>query len=112
MDRYIQRTVLIDISSSTTVSESTDISGYRVVGVQIPASWTAGNITFQVDPNGAGTFYAVDKLDGNALTLTDPGASNIGLIDDTYFLVGKAIKAVAASAQAGDRTLVLLCVAL
>jgi len=68
---YAFKDAMITVATSTTVSAAVDIPGYEVVGVIVPTGWTAGNVTFQVDP-GDGTFRAV-----TGVTLVTPTANEV-----------------------------------
>lgn len=97
------------ISDGDTESAEVNILGFRVIGVAFPASWDGANLTFQVDPDGAGTFYDVEDESASAVQLDDPGASDVGLIANTNEVIGEAVKVVASSAVSADRVLILLC---
>jgi len=121
VDKYHQIPVLIDQSEDADLSEVAEILGYRVVGIRVPASWDGGVLGIQVDPDGAGTFYALcEPTDGNAMEFDNPGASTIvstagglkGLSAVAVYIVGHSVKVACASNVADDRTLILLCVAL
>lgn len=51
---YKTKTVTIAINES--VSGELDLEGYRFVSIQMPAAWTAANLTFQAAEKAAGTF--------------------------------------------------------
>ena len=127
LEKYTFLGALIDISGDNDLSEAVDINGYRVVGVAMPAAWTTADIAFQVDP-GDGTFRKVYDNEATLVKIDAPAASGIYLLANMETanqsgvdpcITGAKVKvhSIDASdetdeAQAADRQLYLLCVAL
>lgn len=107
------------LSSQTTGVHGTpgggiDAEGLALVGVEMPAAWTAAAMTFQVSSNGlAGSFKNVKNADGTEFTLVVEADDMIplaGLIDTLgwrFIKVRSGTKAAAVN-QLAARTVRLL----
>jgi hypothetical protein len=113
MGEVITKTVLFDISVSTTLSEAADILGYQLVGIIVPTGWTAANVTLYVDV-GDGVYRKVTNL-----LLTSPTENEITLLNTgiiagavAYYvpiIVGANIKLTSSTAQLNtDKVVTLL----
>lgn len=70
---YIQKPVIIADNAAT--SSAVDITGYRLIGVAIPAmTWVAADLTPEIDPDGSGTYYPVEANDGTFVRIQDIAA--------------------------------------
>ena len=70
------RFVSVTIASSAASSSAFEFNGQRVVGVIVPAEWTAADITFDVAiPTASGTFVKVVNRAGAAYKLTGVATS-------------------------------------
>ncbi len=58
-ENYAQKEVTIADEAAT--SGGADILGFRVVGIASPVmTWVAADLVFEVDPDGSGTYYAIE----------------------------------------------------
>ena len=64
------KAVTVTIANNTAASNAFEIFGYQIAGVITPSAWTGADVSFEVDPNGAGTFYKVTGNTGALLKLT------------------------------------------
>ena len=60
------------IANGTALSGAIPIGVDTLVGLWMPAAWTAANITFQVSPDGGTTWLELLNDAGTAVTLTNP----------------------------------------
>ena len=60
----------VTIAASAAASGAFELDGYKIVGIAKPATWTAADISFEIDPNGAGTFYKAVDSAGALLKIT------------------------------------------
>ena len=58
------------IANGASLSEEIDLGGYGLAAIEMPAAWTAANLTFQAASASAGTFKNVYDAAGNQLTVT------------------------------------------
>lgn len=84
------------------------VVGAALVGIEMPAAWTAANLTFQASVDGTNFNNLYDK-DGNEVTVTASTSRYIGLIP-SLFAGFRAMKirsgtSGAAVNQGGDRIL-------
>lgn len=71
----------VTIADEGSLSDAADILGHRVVAVLITGAgtWQAAGLTFQIDPNGEGTYYNV-YTDDETANEYNPGADKSRLI--------------------------------
>jgi len=103
------KTVLIDISSSTTVSEPVDCEGMDLVAIVTPAALTGVAFTFQGSVDDT-TYNSITDDAGTAISVT-VAASRWVAIGNTLLksLRGlRYLKVVSGSAEAADRTIGLV----
>lgn len=96
-------------AGATGLSEAIQLNG-RLVGIQMPATWAAANITFQASANGD-TFYDVYDSAGTEVSVTAVQARYI-VLDPTargfFHLKVRSGTAATPVNQTTARTLVLL----
>lgn len=103
----------VTIANGATTSSEVNVGGRRIVGIQMPAAWTAGTIAFQalVSQTGAGvaTFGNVVDSANAAYSLATPTAGTYIALADTAPLhcLGR-VKLVAGAAQAAQRDFFLV----
>lgn len=114
-----ERTLVpVTIANGATVSGEVSVGKGRIVGIQMPAAWTAGNITLQAlvrQPAGnppAPVFGNVVDSAGAALVIcATPTADTYFPIADTVALIGLGrVKVVAGAAQGAQRDFFLVVV--
>lgn len=104
---------VITIASDQKVSAAADLGPDNYFyGIEMPAAWTAGNITFKVANDKIDGTYS-DLIDdgGSVVTLTTPAAGQTVLFRTTILDALKMfhfVKLVSQNNQAGDRTLYCL----
>jgi hypothetical protein len=111
--------VTIDIAVSTTVSLEVNVNGLKIVGIMMPAAWTAANLAISalVDEPSAlpkvPVFTAiVDDAHAAIVLATGPVANDYVAIKPVNQLTGLGrIKLVASAGQAANRIVKLVCVA-
>ena len=121
MSRERQPYVTVTIANNASASSAFELSGWHIVGVISPAAWTGADITFSVDPTGAGTFYpVVDAAAGAVIRLTGIGTSTaefhaMPAASSYPFITGQDAKVLstntaseAAVNQGGARTLIVV----
>ena len=101
------------ISDGTSLSAATSLAGRILVGIYIPASWTAANISFQAANNVADTFVDVYNTSGSEFLLTGAASSVYLPVDPINFYGVNAIKVRSGTTatpvnQSGDITLTLM----
>ena len=72
------------IPASGTISPEVDLGQQTLVGIVMPATWTAASLTFQVSPDAGTTWVELYTYAGSELTLT-VGASQFVAIDPTQW---------------------------
>lgn len=109
LDRYSALVATITIATSTTVSSAVLVKGLNVTSIQMPAAWTAANLTFQGSTDDGVTFGPIKAPDSTgtltATTLTSPAASDCISIPAGTFDGYTHIKLVSSAAQAADRAI-------
>lgn len=79
------------IAAGASLSAAVNIQGKVIVGIQIPASWSAANLSFQAAYDGA-TFVEVYDGAGNAISVVVAAASTFILIDPSLWAGVKWLK--------------------
>jgi hypothetical protein len=67
------------IANGASQSGVIDLEGYRLVGLIMPATWTAASVTVLAAPTADGTFVPVHLDEGTELTITADGSRAIGI---------------------------------
>jgi hypothetical protein len=75
-------TKTVTIAESASLSAEVDLEGAALVGIHMPAAWTAANLTFQVAPTSGGTFYDAYDDGGTEINVTAAAQRYIGLLSD------------------------------
>lgn len=105
------------IPNGTALSGVVNLQGLEVVGIIMPATWTAAGMTFQSadDPDaaGGGTYQNVFNSAGTELSFTVVQANRV-LVDPNVFGAHAAVKVRSGTAgapvnQGADRTGYLVC---
>ena len=77
------------IAAGESLSAATALGALTVVGISMPAAWTAAALTFQVSPDGGTTWQTLYDGAGNPVTVTAAaGQFVIPLADPSYFWRG------------------------
>lgn len=102
------------ILNAASLSGEVDIEGFKIVAIEIPAAWTAANLTFQAASAPGGTFKNVFDDAGVEVTVTAAADRIIGLDDKLpelaalrHLKVRSGTSAVPVN-QGADRTLTLI----
>lgn len=108
-DRRASTTVTILDGAS--LSSAADLGGGNLLAIEVPASWTAADITFQASNDGT-TFYNVYTDTGSELTATVASSERVILYGDDYKSI-RHIKVRSGTSgtavnQVGDITLTLI----
>lgn len=72
------------IPASGSLSPEVDLGQQTLVGIVMPAAWTAASLTFQVSPDGGTTWVELYTYAGVALALT-VGTSQYIAVDPTQW---------------------------
>lgn len=100
------------VATSDTISAAVALGGARVLGIQMPATWTAAALTFLGSVDGS-TYQSIYDSAGSEVSITAVQAHYVAL-PDTSVLAGLNYLKVRSGTvgspvqQAADRTLVLL----
>ena len=102
----------VTIAAGQSLSPEIDIGAWTLVGIQMPASWTAAGLSFQVSFDGGATWLEHYNAAGTETTFT-VGASQYIAVDPLLWRGVSAIKvrsgtAASPVAQTGGATLNLI----
>ena len=79
----------VAIAAGQSLSAACPLGALTLVGISMPAAWTAAALTFQVSPDGGTTWQELYDGAGNAITITAAaGQFVIPLADPSYFWRG------------------------
>lgn len=101
----------VTISSGTSLSAAVDMAGFTLVGIFMPAAWTAAGLTFQASTAFAGTFQNLYTASGTEYSVTTDASRHV-IIPYADFLGVRFLKvrsgtSGAAVNQGADRTMTL-----
>ena len=103
-------TTTATITNGTSLSAAVNLEGSRLLGIAMPAAWTAANLTFQTSVDGT-TFQDAYDADGTEITVVVGGASrNVHFSDQLHgvrWLKLRSGTTGTAVNQGADRTLTL-----
>lgn len=100
------------IANGTSLSAQINLGAKTLVGIIMPAAWTAAALTFQSSGDGGQTFQELQDGAGAAVTVTANQATNIQL-DPTKWRGANCLKVRSGTTgtpvnQGADRTLQLV----
>lgn len=103
----------IDIANGASLSEAAPLAGMVLVGIIIPSSWTAADLTFQASHDG--TNYANVYGDDGAERTVEADASRFIMLDPVNWLSASWLKVRSGTAglavnQGAARTITLVLV--
>lgn len=75
------------LAGATGLSDVVDLGGYRLVGIEMPAAWTAANLTFQALSSQFNTYQNLYDDGGTEVTVTAAASRNIGFRSDLTLLL-------------------------
>lgn len=101
------------IASGSSLSPEINLSGSRLFAINMPASWTTANLTFQGSDKAGGTYNDIYDEDGNEVSVT-VAASQFIILEPAKFLGLRNLKirsgtSSSAVNQGADRTITLVC---
>ena len=100
------RTVTIDVSADDDLSDGIHLGDAAVVGIMMPAAWSAANIGFQASVDGTTYGVVVDNA-GTPIVVTAPAAGEFVTLDADLLTGAEYIKVSSSALQAADRTISL-----
>ncbi|MCC7260703.1 MAG: hypothetical protein IT567_06690 [Alphaproteobacteria bacterium] len=95
----------VTIASGGTTSSAIDLYGTTLVGIFMPASWTAANLTLKASSDNS-TFEDVYDSAGTQKTLT-VAASRYVMLDPSHYAGIRHLKLVSSATQGADRVITL-----
>lgn len=104
----------VTIAASASLSGEIDLEGFTLAAIEMPAAWTAANLTLQAASASGGTFQDLKDDAGAEVTITAAAAIMIGLdavapeVAALRFLKLRSGTSAAPVAQAAARTLTLV----
>jgi hypothetical protein len=108
-DRYLRS---VTIASGASLSGELNVNALEIVGLMMPAAWTAASITFAAALGDGTTFGKVQNEAGTEKTLTSPAVDTYIHLDTPLRCAGRIkVRSGTASAavnQAADRTITLV----
>nr|BDD45293.1 hypothetical protein 15 [bacterium] len=101
----------VTISSGSSLSDKIDLGGANLVGIEMPAGWTAANLTVQTSSDGTNFFDLYDVL-GNEKEITVDANRAINL-EPSEYINSRFIKLRSGTSgtpvnQAADRQITLI----
>lgn len=101
----------VTISNGTALSPAVDLQGYNLVGIAMPAAWTAANITFQGSADNNNFFDLYDS--GSEINLASAAASRYIALNPTQFAAVRYLKVRSGTSavplnQGADRVVTLI----
>ncbi|KKK95125.1 hypothetical protein LCGC14_2675950 [marine sediment metagenome] len=112
----------VTIASSAAVSGTFPLFGFRISAIITPGTWTDADISFELDPNGSGTFYKVEDNSGSLVRCTGVATSAARYIlppEAADAITGELAKIVSTNTaseadlnQGADRSLVVVLIPL
>lgn len=109
--RFEMETMTIDKSEADDLTDdSIDLTNRKIVGIYMPAAWTAADITFVGATTSTGTFQAVVDSDGTTVTVSAAASKFVVLTQAERDVLAAVpfLKIATSSGQAGDRSLVVV----
>lgn len=100
------KTAVITIATSTTVSAAVDLTGTSLVAILLPAAMTGVAVSFQASVNGT-DFFIVKDGSGATVSITTAAAQYIPVPASITNSI-RYIKLVSGSAEAANRTIQLI----
>lgn len=110
----IRDAVRVTIANGASLSGPVAANGRRIIGIQMPAGWTAADLSIQAQVRSDTFGEVVDAGGTNLVLATGPGADEYVAFADTAALHGLGIVKIrsgtagAPVAQAADRVLFLV----
>lgn len=102
----------VTISSGAAITSAIDLVGRTLVGIIMPAAWTAASLTFEMSDTAAGTYVDVYDISEAELEITVAASRYLALDPVNFFGVNYLKVRSGTSAtpvnQAADRTLTLM----
>jgi hypothetical protein len=101
----------VTIADGQSLSDAVDIGQAKIVGIIMPASWTAAGMTFQGGASLTGTFYDVyDNGVERAVVIASSQFSVLNVVDwlPFRFIKFRSGTTGSAVAQSGDITFVVV----
>ena len=103
--------VEVEIASGASLSAGLFLGGMRLVGIEMPSTWTAANITFEASPDGV-TYNKLYDQDGTEVIVT-AATDRFITVFATYLAGTRYLKVRSGTSgtpvnQAADRTLRLI----
>lgn len=112
MGRTVQDRTPVTIASGQSLSSEVNLSSQTVVGIAMPADWTAADISFAGAAASGGMFYAVYDAEGTELVVDASDDRFIVIAPDALrgvrFLKVRSGTVGSAVTQGADRTLHLV----
>lgn len=101
----------VTIANAASLSDAMDLQGARLVGIRMPATWTAAGLTFQVSEDGT-NFVDLYNSAGEVAYTTAAGSRGLSFLAED-FLGWRYVKVRSGTAaspvnQGGARTLILI----
>ena len=105
VSNFVHKPAVITIASDDDLSAAVDCLGLVLIGLKMPAAWTAGDITFHGSIDGSAFAVVMDE-DGTAITITGPAADELLMLKTDTPLIGGLthLKVASSVGQAADRT--------
>jgi len=97
----------LTIAASGTTSTVAEAQGWFVVGIEMPAAWTAATIAIQVSRQNVENWLDLYDRAGTKLALT-VAADRVVYLDPILLLAGSRIRLVSSNAQTAERAIQLL----
>ncbi len=98
--------MLFDVSADDDLTLSADLQDWCIVGVIMPAAWTAADITIEGSHDDT-TFNTITSQTGTTYTLTVSASKYVHLNISDTFNFPRYIKLASSTGQASDRTVIL-----
>lgn len=87
-----QSLVTATIANGAALSGAINLGNSRLVAIQMPAAWTAANLTFQAAESAGGTFQDVYDSGGTEVSVTAAASRFISLLETQRYRGMRNIK--------------------
>jgi len=105
----------ITIANGASLGDEIDVEGYTLFAIEMPATWTAANLTFEAASTSGGTFLQIVDDGGTEVVVTASASVIIGLDAKApelaalrFIKLRSGTKATPVN-QAAARTIKLIC---